>query len=315
MSLKSTFDDQGFAVVEDVLSDELRHALIDDYSALLDRLAHRFYAEGRLPSAFADLPFEQRLAAVLSESQENLFQYFDISFPHGDLSDDSPIHLSPAVFDLIRSPRLLDAVETLISGEIYSNPIQHIRIKPPQAIAERNRNQSTLVSKTGWHQDQGVAREESDQTELLTCWIAITDATVQNGCLQVIPYSHRQGLTIHCPTNEMTIPDKLLGGEPHPVEIKAGSALFLHRLTKHASLPNVSAGIRWSFDLRYQPIGQPTGRDELPGFVVRSRQNPASEQHDFATWRNQWEAARQAIIAKGKRQKSHRWDGDAPVCA
>jgi phytanoyl-CoA hydroxylase len=284
--LKDTFDAQGYVVVEDVLDPTTDiQPLYDDYAALLDKLAHRFFAEGKLPSAFSDLSFEERISAVLSHSTENLYKYFDIAIANEAVTEDSPIHLSRVIFNLLRTPRLLDAVETLIGGEILANPIQHVRIKPPGRMTETQEMQSSLVKRTGWHQDQGVMREEADASDIITVWIAITDATVENGCLQVIPYSHRQGITTHCPTGlAMNIPDALLGGQPTPIELRAGSALVMHRLTKHASLPNVSDGIRWSFDLRYQPIGTPTGRDEYPSLIVRSRANPSQVQDDYDAW-------------------------------
>jgi len=65
---------------------------------------------------------------------------------------------------------------------------------------------------------------------------------------------------------------------------ECGSALFMHRLTMHSSLRNVSDGVRWIFDLRYQPFGQPTGRDWLPAFVARSREHPSQEIHDWRRW-------------------------------
>jgi phytanoyl-CoA hydroxylase len=307
------FDEQGFVVIEDVLSAHNIRALRDDYEALLDRLAVRFYEDGKIPSTFDDLPFEKRLTAIMTQSSENLYKYFDISLNLADPT--GPMHLSEAVFNLIRHPRILDTVESLIGGEILANPIQHVRIKPPQLEAVHNRQQSTLLLQTGWHQDLGVTRQEADNTDMITVWVAITDATEENGCLTVIPGSHRTGLEIHCPTNQMTIPDTLLNGVPTALPMKAGSAIFMHRLTKHASLPNVSDSIRWSFDLRYQPIGQPTGRDEFPAFVARSRTNPASELHDFEAWRQLWADARSAILEAEQERKTHRWDGDAPVCA
>ena len=103
-------------------------ALYDDYTALTHELAGRFFAEGKLPSAFSDLPFEDRISAVLSHSKENLYKYFDIAIANETVTEDSPIHLSRAIFNLLRTPRLLDAVETLIGGEILANPIQHVRI-------------------------------------------------------------------------------------------------------------------------------------------------------------------------------------------
>tara|TARA_B100000809_G_scaffold230610_1_gene245174 strand:+ start:453 stop:767 length:315 start_codon:yes stop_codon:yes gene_type:complete len=43
------------------------------------------------------------------------------------------MHHGPALFDLLRSPRLLDFVEQFIGPEIYCNPVQHTRIKLPEA--------------------------------------------------------------------------------------------------------------------------------------------------------------------------------------
>ncbi len=89
----------------------------------------------------------------------------------------------------------------------------------------------------------------------------------------------------------------------------------MHRLTKHTSLTNNSDDIRWSFDLRYQPVGQPTGRDEFPGFVARSRSNPHSELHDFDTWKQLWMQARQQLVDHGRPARTNRWSEDNPVCA
>lgn len=151
---------------------------------------------------------------------------------------------------------------------------------------------------------------------MITVWCAITDATIENGCLQIIPYSHREGIVAHCPLGpQMVIPPALLNGKPLSVPLKAGSALLLHRRTKHASLPNVTESIRWSFDLRYQPIGQPTGRDELPGMIVRSRRNPLTVQNDYAAWVQTWHDARTKLAKASARSKTHRWDGNAAVCA
>ena len=120
---------------------------------------------------------------------------------------------------------------------------------------------------------------------------------------------------MHCPSDNGLIPHSLL--EPHIINVPVpkGSVVFLHRLTKHASLPNLSDRIRWSFDLRYQPIGQPTGRAELPGFVVRSKENPQAELKDHIAWAQLWYEARDRLVAAGKREQVHRWDGDLEVCA
>ncbi len=63
-------------------------------------------------------------------------------------------------------------------------------------------------------------------------------------------------------------------------------------MTKHASLINESDGVRFSFDLRYNPTDQPTGRPWFPGFVARSRSYPESELKDFEAWDRTWDQAR-----------------------
>ena len=67
--------------------------------------------------------------------------------------------------------------------------------------------------------------------------------------------------------------------------MKAGSVLCMHRLTEHSSLAsNFSNTVRWSFDLRYQPVGYPTGREEYPSFLVRSRKNGNAVVTDHHEW-------------------------------
>ena len=111
------------------------------------------------------------------------------------------------------------------------------------------------------------------------------------------------------------IPDQLLGGQAVPLPVKRGAVLLFHHLTKHASLTNTSDGIRWSFDLRYQPIGQPTGRPAFPGFVARSRKNPASEVTDWHVWADLWRETRSRLAHGQDPGKFTRWTGEEPVCA
>ena len=52
-------------------------------------------------------------------------------------------------------------------------------------------------SYSGWHQDAGVLRPEADHHLLVTVWVPLTTATVENGCLVVLPGSHKHGLRRH----------------------------------------------------------------------------------------------------------------------
>ena len=205
------------------------------------------------------------------------------------------MHRGPAVFDLLRSPRLLDGAELFIGPEIYSNPVQHVRVKVPErVIPDDGRN--ALNSKSPWHQDMAVVQPEADDTEMLTVWVAISDATEENGCLVVAPGSHREGLALHCKTLG-AMPEEVVGDKRLPLVMDSGDVLFMSKGTKHASLVNVSDGVRFSFDLRYNPVGQPTGRPWFPGFVARSRSNPESEVREFEEWDRLWREAQAALEA------------------
>jgi hypothetical protein len=91
--------------------------------------------------------------------------------------------------------------------------------------------------------------------------------------------------------------------------------LFLNKRTCHNSLSNVSNDIRWSFDLRYNPIGQNTGREEFPGFVARSQQDPASELKDPKHWAQLWYETRKRLADDQIKGPFNRWKADVPACA
>ena len=97
--------------------------------------------------------------------------------------------------------------------------------------------------------------------------------------------------------------------------VKRGGVLLFHHLTKHASLSNTSDGIRWSFDLRYHPTGQATGRPLFPGFVARSRKDSASTLTDPDEWANLWRRARARLAEIEDPGSFVRWTGEEEVCA
>jgi ectoine hydroxylase-related dioxygenase (phytanoyl-CoA dioxygenase family) len=312
------FDQQGYLVVENLFDvDTDLKPVVDDYARTLDELVEQLMAEGRLRTRYADLPFGKRLVQIIQESHANWSQYFDISLPQGNVQADTPIHCTESVFNLLRHPRLLDVAEAFVGSEVYSNPIQHTRIKPPEAMVPQDARNGMMV-RVGWHQDNGVATSEQDDANVLTVWLPITDATMENGCLVVVPGSHKRGLATHCPgtgpDGGLQIPSKLIQGKPTPVPVKRGGALLLHKLTMHASLANKSDDIRWSFDLRYQPTGTPTGRPAFPGFVARSRKNPSSELTRWQDWRQLWHDTR-ARLAVHEPAKFNRWSKEALACA
>lgn len=319
------FREDGYLVVEDLFDPEMDIApILSEYEGVLDTLASDLHAEGRIASTYQDLPFSERLIQIYEESGTVHPQYFDFSLPQNGVSHDTPFWAGPSVFDMLRHPGLLDVIESLIGPEIYSNPVQHIRIKPPESENFRNLQQHEVaqVGATPWHQDQGVLTEEADESDIITVWFPLRDADEENGCLAVAAKSHQEGLLPHCPAVQgnkagvgVHIKERLIDGRVVlPLPMKAGSALFMTKETVHCSLRNTSDHVRISFDLRYNPIGQATGRSSFPGFVARSRTSPASELRDAETWNALWMEARRAL-AEQDTPRFNRWDANSPACA
>jgi hypothetical protein len=305
-----TFETEGVVVVPDVLPADLLDRVRAEYAGLLDWLWRGWRAEGKVPEG-RDLDFFEKLR-VSYEAGCDWFQPMDISLPGGEIAADTPFHFGPAVFDMITCPRLLDMVESLIGPEIVSNPIQHVRLKPP-APSLRADEVRAHVTATDWHQDRAVAHEEADATRMVTVWLAITDATEENGCLQAVP--GKPQMYPHCPKTQTGIADGFLDvSKARPLPVKAGGAVLFHPLTPHASLPNGSGRFRWSFDIRYNVAGEPTGRAHFPAFLARSRATPDKVLTDWRKWRAMWEKAR-AELATRPHIPIHRWSADSPVCA
>jgi len=308
---------EGYLVVEDVL-DPLQdlQPVLREYEEVLDGIARTLYAAGAIRALYRDLPFTDLLIQICRESGRNFPQHFDISLPQTGVQADTPIHLGPAVFGLLTHPRLLDLVEDICGAEIYANPVQHIRMKLPHgAVAGGSIN--GLVSTIPWHQDNGVILPEADAATILTVWLPLNEATVENGCLQVIPGSQRGGLEAHCPTEQgVAIPERLLEGRAAvSLPLQPGSVLLMHQRTIHRSLENrTEQAVRLSFDLRYQPVGQATGRPAFPGFVARSAAQPERVLRDPVAWAQSWLEAR-ARLAEQETPAFHRWRTGVGVCA
>lgn len=321
------FYEQGYLIVENVLSAAEIAAVRTEYSAILDREAPRLVAEGKISQDYAGLPFEERYSRMLKEMDDlyTLYQHLDISLPlTANIPADTQIHCGTAVFhNIVRNEKILDIAESLLGPEIYSNPTQHTRIKPPISALPQDVALDSNVAKTWWHQDEGVLTDDAVDIDMVTVWVAMTDATLENGCLKCVPASHRRGATIHCPGNgfsasELFIPETLIAETAVlPLPVKKGGVVLLHKRTQHAALDNHSDQIRWSFDLRFNVIGQATGRHWFPGFVARSAAHPELELHDAAEWAQLWYDARDRLSQMDEIDFNGRWTpfGEHVLCA
>lgn len=103
-----------------------------------------------------------------------------------------------------------------------------------------------------WHQDNGYTYVDPQQ--YLTCWIALNDATVENGCPWIAPGLHARGTLKH---EWAGIGFKCLDDVPdaQPMPLSAGSIAVFSSLTPHRTGPNLTDGIRKAYILQYAADG------------------------------------------------------------
>jgi phytanoyl-CoA hydroxylase len=126
-----------------------------------------------------------------------------------------------------------------------------------------------------WHQDNGYAFLSPQQ--YLTCWIALTDATRDNGCPWVVPGLHRLGTLAHKLTDTGFV---CLENPPGPVaiEVRAGSIVVFSSLTPHCTGPNRTADVRKSYIVQYAPDGAEVLVADRDGDVQRYPADDARRQ-------------------------------------
>jgi non-heme Fe2+,alpha-ketoglutarate-dependent halogenase len=155
-----------------------------------------------------------------------------------------PHLLIPWLWDLVHDPRVLDPVEAVLGPDILCWASSFFNKQPgtPDHVP--------------WHQDAtywGLARPDA-----LTAWIAFTPSVAANGCMRVVPGSHRTALP-HGDSGDRS--NMLLGREEILVAVDEADAVDVvlapgemslhHLLTVHGSRPNGSAMRRVGFAVRY----------------------------------------------------------------
>ena len=146
-------------------------------------------------------------------------------------------------WDLATHPRVLDCMEQLIGPNIM--------LKSTRLFYKFGQSDSFV----GWHQD-GITEQLKD-AYVPAIWLGLTPATAENGCLRVVPQSHRLGLVQHV---DLPNADNLTTygataqvpiREAHDVVMRAGEMSLHHPLVLHASNPNRSAESRIGFSATY----------------------------------------------------------------
>ena len=167
------------------------------------------------------------------------------------------------------SNKLLDSLAQLL-GENVLFHYSKINMKPPE-----------IGSVVEWHQD--LAYYPLTNTDSLAVLFYLDDADRANGCLQVIPSVHRNGILNHSCDGFFSgqVTETVDASKAIALEGAAGTAIFLHGMTPHASAPNPSPHARRTLILGYRaadayPIyaGETTVHAERHVRLVRGERSP-----------------------------------------
>jgi phytanoyl-CoA hydroxylase len=210
----------GFALLANALSAE-EVASINDDALRLCRGDYGDIAYGDPTAGWSEPPPASRAEADLSDD-DLLRRYICIHHPH---------KVSRTARAALAAPRIVDAL---------------VRVVGPNVKAMQSMLFIKSEGKPGqaWHQDECFipTRDRS----LTAVWIALDDATIENGCLWVLPGSHRRGVLYpareqHDPRFDCTIEAydfPYADEDAMPVEVPAGTALIFNGYLLHRSLEN-----------------------------------------------------------------------------
>ncbi|MEM7194330.1 MAG: phytanoyl-CoA dioxygenase family protein [Pseudomonadota bacterium] len=164
--------------------------------------------------------------------------------------------LIPRLADAARTPAILDVVEQLIGPNLLAWSVE-LFIKDPGT--------KKTVS---WHQDityWGMGETDDE----VTAWIALSDVSIQSGCMRFIPGSHKQGMAVHEDTfdedNLLSRGQSIAGIDESTAiagPLKPGEMSLHHGRCFHASGPNNGDDRRIGLAIRYVT---PEVRDHAPG--------------------------------------------------
>jgi hypothetical protein len=224
--LAQQFVDDGFVVVDNLLSRaELDEIVVD--AAKFARGDYPVLNPPTLPEGATD---DEALQHVLA-----------VHFPHW---------VSQVALDMINHPGIAEVLHQIVGAHLahWDGAVKCCQsmlfVKGPGMPGQ------------AWHQDERYipTRDRS----LLGAWIAIDDATIDNGCLWVVPGSHRNGYLWpagpHGNADEYDTSDQAYGFDDSKgiaVEVKAGSVVFFNGYLLHRSLKNRTNGYRRALVFHY----------------------------------------------------------------
>ena len=162
------FNENGFAILRDVLEAETLDAAKQECETLVANLALQRCVAGKLTNTYPDAPLETRLIRIYEgypDENPTLFR--------------TELHRE-GFFRIFAHPTLLELASRVVGAEIRLYPNYTVRPKLPE-------NKRTEVL---WHQDAGYTSEEAELLSMMNVWIPLVPVNRENGCMEFIPVSY-----------------------------------------------------------------------------------------------------------------------------
>jgi hypothetical protein len=176
-------------------------------------------------------------------------------------------HLSEELSRWAHDPRVLDPCKDVVGGDEAILFTEKLNLK-------RARKGGPIVL----HQDFPYWKDLTPIAgRIATAMLFLDDATVEKGCLEVVPGSHREGLQQRRDVagfGSLEIdPERYDTSRLVPLEVGAGAVTFFGPFLVHRSMPNRSGDDRRALLYSYQPPGHPHLR-ELTGIGRKPEKDP-----------------------------------------
>ena len=164
---------------------------------------------------------------------------------------DVPHFKDPWLFRYLTDPRVLDVIEDFIGPDIvlWSS---HFIAKP--------KGDGKAVP---WHTDGAYWGSRLKPMRVITLWLAVDESTRENGCMRVIPGSHRGSAASMSDYVPVDAAANVFGSEIRAdamdeskavdLELRVGECHFHDAWTLHSSRPNISPNRRCGYTMRYMP--------------------------------------------------------------
>jgi len=177
---------------------------------------------------------------------------------------DCPHWRDPKVFEFIFAPEMLDLVEPLVGPDIAVFA-SHL-LRKPAGVGKR----------VPWHEDSAYWKGAMDPMEVSSITLALEPSLPENGCLRVIPGTHRHGYSEYSPIEkpddqifpieirqEQFDETKAVDIGLHPNEASVHECKIIH-----GSNPNTGSLTRSVFTVRYFSTRTKFNWGNHPGFAV-----------------------------------------------